>query len=629
MSQYQAFRRVAVQPQAAQKQETMSFPAPTRGLVLDENYAYMQPGGAVVLDNWRPTLRGVALRSGCVLHSDLHALEKYEALWDTAFWDKALWDHTSATPSERSPIISAFSYESAFNQKMFAADKDKLVDVTYSVTDGDPILVRRGHSSGNYCFSQLSNQGGDWGIAVNEGGDAPLRFDGTNWVSLDSTLPPNWVNGNIYLINDRATDPADSSAWKCAVSHVAAMSGTFAADRAANPSYWVADVPVDGAALISGPTGSNVEFGKNLSHVCKYRNRYFFIEQDSMNAWYLPVNAVGGSLSIIPLSGAASLGGKLMFCTVWSIDGGDGPDDKLIFVTNLGEVLVFSGSDPSAAANWRQEGRYRISPPMGMNAYMPLGGDVLIATMAGIIPVSACINKTYEQMELAAITKSIKMMWRDEVVAKRSWAWTMCHWEKYDGVVVTWPGSTPGYCAVMNAATGAWCRFVGYDATCFIKMGDDLYFGTQDGKIMLADRSGMDNGLPYTASLVGGWEVFQSPGQTLTWRQSRASFFATPGQYFRPQLSACADYVVTLPPAPNAGPDPGIFDVWDQGLWDTAKWDQVGVPEPVVRNTMWVSIGRTGFSLAPVVQVTVAQRAPPEVELITVNAVFDRAGIDV
>jgi hypothetical protein len=646
MSTYQAFRRMAVAPQVAQRFETTTLPAPIRGLVLDENPAFTQPGAANVMDNWMPTLRGAALRGGSILHCDLHALDKYEALWDVAHWDKALWDHTSASLSTRSPVISAFSYISAFNQKMFAADKDRLVDVTAGVTDGDPILVRRGHSSGNYCFSQLSNQGGDWGIAVNDGGDAPMRFDGTNWVALDSTPPPDWVNGNIYLINDRATDTADSSQWKCAVSHVAASSGTFAADRTANPSYWVVDVPVDGADLISGPVGSAVEHGKGLVHVCKYRNRYFFIEQDSMNAWYLPVNAVGGTLGMIPLSGAASLGGKLLFCTSWSIDGGDGPDDKIIFVTDLGEVLVFSGSDPSAATNWRQEGRYRIAPPMGMNAYLALGGDVLIATVPGIIPVSACINKTYEQMELAAITKSIKPMWRDEVNSKRQWPWTMCHWEKYDGIFVTWPGSTPGYCAAVNSATSAWCRFVGYDATCFIKMGDDFYFGTQDGRIMQADRGGTDDGLPYTATLVGGWEMFQSPAQTAHWRQARASFYSSAGQPFQPQLSACTDYVITLPPPPPAGPDPGPTDAWDESNWgpDTgnppsvptapervqyAQWDQPVVTRPAVRNTQWVSIGRTGFSHAPVVQVTVSQKVKPNVELICISALFERAGINV
>ena len=32
---------------------------------------------------------------------------------------------------------------------------------------------------------------------------------------------------------------------------------------------------------------------------------------------------------MIPLSGAATKGGKLLFCATWSIDAGDGIDDKL------------------------------------------------------------------------------------------------------------------------------------------------------------------------------------------------------------------------------------------------------------------------------------------------------------
>jgi hypothetical protein len=50
MSQHQFFRRTPVQPQAAQKMETITFPAPTRGLVQNENESYMQPGSAVVMD---------------------------------------------------------------------------------------------------------------------------------------------------------------------------------------------------------------------------------------------------------------------------------------------------------------------------------------------------------------------------------------------------------------------------------------------------------------------------------------------------------------------------------------------------------------------------------------------------
>jgi hypothetical protein len=162
-----------------------------------------------------------------------------------------------------------------------------------------------------------------------------------------------------------------------------------------------------------------------------------------------------------------------------------------------------------------------------------------------------------------------------------------------------------------------------------MRLRGDMFFGTQDGYIMQADRTGYDDGKPYVATLVGGWEMFQSPSETITWRQSRAAFTSGSGEPFQPQLAACTDYVVTLPTPPPAGPDPGLADVWDQGLWDQAKWDQPSVGRAPVRNTMWVSIGQTGFSHAPVVQVTVGQQAKPNVELISIAATFDRLGVNV
>src|SRR4029077_18584863 len=101
-----------------------------------------------------------------------------------------------------------------------------------------------------------------------------------------------------------------------------------------------------------------------LSYVWKYRNRLFFIEGGTMNAWYLGIDSVGGVLAQIPLSGSAAKGGKLLFGAVLSLDAGDGLDDKCCFVTDLGEVLIFTGSTPSDAANWRQEGRFMTSPPL-------------------------------------------------------------------------------------------------------------------------------------------------------------------------------------------------------------------------------------------------------------------------
>ena len=551
MSGHVAFRRQPVPQQVAQKNMATTIAAPTRGLILSENFAFMKPGGALVCDNWVPTQRGVKLRGGCVRWCEL---------------------------PETTPVISAFEYISGNTERMFAANVSKLYDVS-----GTPTLVKDGQGSGNYAAAQMSNAAGEWLVTVNDAGDPPLRFNGLTWETLDAAYTPPVGMPSKITVN-----------------------------------------------LTTYPDAKVID-GENLVYVWKYRNRLFFIELNSMNAWYLPLNSVGGELHMIPLSGSAAHGGTLMFGAVWSLDAGDGVDDKCVFVTNLGEVLIFTGSDPANANNWRQEGRFQLDPPMGMNAHINLGGDLLIATTDGIVPLSAAINREAEALDLAKTTYNIRSLWRDEAEEKREWAWSMKRWDEYGGMFVTFPGGRPGYrlCAVVNTGTAAWCRFPGWDATCFIKMRENLFFGTQDGIIMHADRSGYDDGQPFVATLVGNWGALQSQPSEVTWHQARAVFLAQTGEPFVPQLSACVNFVVAPPPPPDAGIDVDTIDVWGQGKWNDAKWDQLTLPKPALRNTGWVSVGLSGYTHALCVQVTVAQGARPTVELIAVDATFERAGVNV
>jgi len=680
MSVHQAFRRQPVPQQVALQAQAVTIPAPTRGIIESESLAFMQPGGAVVCDNWAPTMRGVKLRGGCVRWCDLHPganvsdwqnLHQYrpnqkvrDAVDDT-FWivqvahttgaapltfaqlrasfpiayvqtpdksilnwqngiaynslgerirdvvDGSTWEvaatHTSAAtgtfPADRAahptywtlvtttrqPVVSAFEYASGNEQRMFAGNATSLYDVTSSV----PVLIKSGQTSGNYVAAQLANAADNYMLVCNETGDDVLRFDGVAWETLSAGYTP----------------------------------------------------PAGKPTNITGPG----TVAQNLTYVWKYRNRLFFIEGGTMNAWYLPLNAVGGTLSMIPLSGAASRGGRLLFGATWSVDAGDGIDDKCVFATDLGELLIFTGSNPADAANWRQEGRYAVAAPMGMNAHASVGGDLMIETVDGIVPISAAITKDTSQLEMAAITLNIKNTWRNEVNAKRAVPWSMKRWDEYGAMFVTWPGGTPGnrYCAVVNIATGAWARFVGWDATCFIRMRADLFFGTQDGIVMQADRTGYDDGQPYVATLVGGWGALGQRLQMTTWHQARASFASGNREPFQPQLAACTDYSIFLPPPPPIGLDPGVQDVWDQGKWGPdmggppppvptqpqrdryAQWDQPSVGIPPVRNTMWVSIGATGYIHAPIVQVTVGQQAKPQVELIAIDAIHTPMGTNV
>lgn len=543
---YADFHRQAVPQQIAQRLSTTTLPAPTRGIVLSENEAFMQPGGAAIQVNFVSTLRGVKLRGG------------------TARW--------CALP-ETTPVISAFEYVSATTQKMFAANAGKL----YDVTTGTPTVARAAHSSGNYAATHMANAADNtvWMLATTDAGDPVIRFNGLTWGETTGT-------------------------------------------------------PTDGASPITNVPAAG------LSYVWKYRNRLYFIERESMNAWYLGIDAVGGALAKIPLAGAAGKGGKLLFGAVWSTDAGDGADDKNCFVTSEGEILVFTGTNPSDAANWRQEGRYSLPAPLGINAHLNIGGDLLILTVDGIVPVSQAVSKESGQLELAMLTRTIRPLWRDTVNARAPASWTAVMWNEYGGVFVAAPGGDPGkqYCFVANSTTVAWAQLT-LDATCWIRLRESLFFGTQKGLIMQAECGGYDkdannNDVPYLATLVGGWETFGATSNQVVWRQARVRFRTGGVQPFQPQVAAAVDYVIALPPPPPVGIDnTAPLEVWDQGAWDDARWDQQGANTVTVRNTRWISIGATGDAHAPIVQVMVGQRRLPKVEMIALATVYETAGVNV
>jgi hypothetical protein len=621
MAAYAAFRRQPVPQQFAQNLQTITIPAPMRGIIQSENEAFMQPGGAVVQTNWGTTMKGVKVRGGYERWCDLyatgvakwvtaHAYTVGNRVYDTvggSFWlcaeahtstsaidgtfalDRAAhptyWTNDDAATGTRLPVVSAFEYVSDTNiQRMYAGTATSLYDVTDQHT---PTLIKAGQASGNYCACQMNNNAGVvYMIVVNDAGDFALRTS----------------DGNAFFL----------------------LSGVIG-----NAGDGVPNITYDPAKLPAG-----VAQGTGLVYAWKYRNRLYFIQKNSMNAWYLDtIDAVGGVLKPIYLAGASNRGGKLLFGATWSIDAGDGTDDKCVFVTDLGDVLIFTGSNPGDAANWRQEGRYQISAPLGMNAHTLLGGDLIILTTEGAVPLSQAISKDSGALDLALLTKNIKPMWRNEVTDanKRYKPWTIRKWDEYGAIFVATPGGTRAdtkHCLVVNNATGAWFVYT-WDATCWIRMRAFMFFGTQDGKIMWADRHGHDDGRPYTCTLVGGWETFQSGANQVTWHQARAIFLARPSEPFQPQITSAVDNITTIPQPPPIGEEAEALSVWDEGLWDEAMWDDgVGVTR-TTRNTMWVSIGTSGFAHAPVVQVQIKQNAPPTVELIAIGTTQERGGVNV
>jgi hypothetical protein len=379
----------------------------------------------------------------------------------------------------------------------------------------------------------------------------------------------------------------------------------------------------DGAAWASHAF-TGLATPQDLSFVWLFASRLFYIQKNTMNAWYLPVDSINGVLAKFSLAGIFQKGGSLLFGGKWSLDSGDGLDDKCVFVSTEGEVAVYQGTNPGSAADWQKVGLYSITPPMGPNANMQAGGDLLIATEDGIVPISEAVNKDVAALSLAAITQNIQTAWKREVSSRASLPWEIMKWPTNNLMIVSLPRVTddlPKLCYASNLETGAWNTITGWDTRCVARFGVNGYFGTNDGTVHQMDVGGTDDGLPYTCTFVGLPDHVKSIGQTKTVYSARSTFQANVP--FIPKISVSTNYKVSLPAVPTSTAD-FLSDVWDVGLWDVAIWDAGSATEV---STKWVSIGKSGFSIMPQLQITCGITATPRIEMIAFDIIYERGGV--
>jgi len=83
------------------------------------------------------------------------------------------------------------------------------------------------------------------------------------------------------------------------------------------------------------------------SNITVFKNRIWLIQDQTLKAWYLPINAIGGAATALDMSSLAQLGGYLVAGMTWTLDAGYGIDDYLAFITNRGEVIVWRLTDPT------------------------------------------------------------------------------------------------------------------------------------------------------------------------------------------------------------------------------------------------------------------------------------------
>lgn len=363
-----------------------------------------------------------------------------------------------------------------------------------------------------------------------------------------------------------------------------------------------------------------------FSHVNVFRNRLYFVENGSLNVWYLPVDSIGGAALPLSLAGIFREGGAVFFTATWSSESGSSAmSDYLVVVSTQGEFAVFQGSFPGGT-DWSLAGVYDLSPPLGINGWFKAGGDIVVLTERGAIPVSAARFKDPSALAMDAISRDIHPDWVAEVARRRTVPWESVKWDEKTALFINVPVTssvTPPRPFVANLQTGKWCEYSAWDTRCFAIHNGQLYFGCNDGTVRTAEVSGYDLDQPYTYQVAMAWDHLGPPGFIKTVRQAKAEFLTS--RPFNVLLSASVDYTQNFPIPPNIMADPTPASLWDIGLWDSAIWDAGEIP--VRQTTRWNSIGTTGEIFSMEIQIPIGSVNTPDAELTVLHWTAETGGL--
>jgi hypothetical protein len=322
----------------------------------------------------------------------------------------------------------------------------------------------------------------------------------------------------------------------------------------------------------------------DLIHLAGFKSRIWFVEKDSLDAYFLPPDSIAGAATRFPLGGTMKRGGYLMAIGTWSLDGGDGPDDRIAFISSEGEVAIYAGTDPTSASAFGLQGVYEIGEPIGRRCVLKVGGDLAVICLDGVVPLSKAMVVERGAALTVAITASIQPLLNQNAQDFRNvFGWQLVSYPLGTRAILNVPQleNETAIQYVMNTVSGAWCRFTGMDANCWEIFQQSPYFGGNDGRVYRADTGGSDAGEPISATLSGAFADCGSPFlKTFTMVRP---FIITDGDV-SPGLALNVDYRSDAQVAfATATIDPGAQ--WDIATWDVDLW-------PIEENLVadWVEV---------------------------------------
>lgn len=309
-------------------------------------------------------------------------------------------------------------------------------------------------------------------------------------------------------------------------------------------------------AAITGVTSSAV------TNIYAFNKRIFLLKD--LSFWYLAVDAIEGAATEFPLGSLFVRGGRLLACAGWTVNSGAGADDFAAFITTEGEIAVYQGTDPSSATTWTKKGIYVVPKPIGKNCLYKLGGELLIITQGGVIPLSKVLNAPAGDQRIA-ITDNIAPLITAAYASAGTYAgWQLEFLSEENLLLLNIPTSNTGTAIqyVMDTRTRSWSKFTGISGACIRAFNGSLLVGGASA-VTRAMYGYNDFGANITMKVKTAFNYF-------------GSLLEKDISLVRPNLTLSGRVSVGLALSPDYRPDEviSVSSIVDTSArFDTARWD--------------------------------------------------------
>jgi hypothetical protein len=352
-----------------------------------------------------------------------------------------------------------------------------------------------------------------------------------------------------------------------------------------------------------------------VSNITLFKNRIWLTTSNTLKAWYLPANSIGGAAVALDMTSVFQFGGYIMAGMTWTLDAGYGVDDYLVFITSNGEALVWRLTDPTTPGGISQIGLYKLGAPIGRRCYTKFGGDLLVITQDGVVPMSGALQSSRLDPRVSITNKIQYAMSSAISTYGANFGWQLLYYPKENQLILNVPiteGTQQQY--VMNNITKSWCNFTGWAANCWELHIDDPYFGG-DGYVGLAWNGNTDD----TSDIAGfSLQSFQSYGTALQKQCKMIRYHLQTNGSPAVFGNVNVDYNLADESA-QLNFSTSIYGLWDSGLWDTAIWGAGLVP-----SADWQGATNIGYTFAPLLK-TATQGI--QLQWVATDLVFEGGGV--